>query len=63
MKSLRMHHTPHDTRHTCASMLTEADVKPVVIKKILGHSARMDVTEKVYTHLDVSTLLETVNYI
>ena len=46
LKSLRMHHTPHDTRHTCASMLTEADVKPVVIKKILGHSAKMDVTDR-----------------
>lgn len=63
LKSLRMHHTPHDTRHTCASMLTEADIKPVVIKKILGHSAKMDVTEKVYTHLHVSTLLEAVNSI
>lgn len=63
MKNLDMNHTPHDTRHTCASLLANADTNPLVTKKILGHSGAMDLTEKVYTHLDVSILIDAINKI
>ncbi|MCD8159583.1 MAG: site-specific integrase [Clostridiales bacterium] len=43
------HHRPHDTRHTCISMLTKAHVDQTTIKKIVGHSGAMSLTERVYT--------------
>lgn len=56
-------HRPHDTRHTTISMLTQADVKEVTIKKIVGHRGAMSLTERVYTHLDIKELLDAVNRI
>jgi DNA repair photolyase len=46
-------HKPHDTRHTCISMMTEKKVSPTLIKKIVDHSDAMSLTEKVYTHVNV----------
>ena len=63
MESLGFDHRPHDTRHTCISMLTEAEVNATIIKKIVGHSGAMTLTERVYTHLDVKALLEAINKI
>lgn len=63
LESLGMDHTPHETRHTCTSMLAEAKVDPRTIKKILGHAGAMDLTERVYTHLDIKTLLDAINMI
>lgn len=56
-------YTPHCTRHTCISLLAEAKVDPTTIKKIVGHSGAMTLTERVYTHLDVSLLVNAVNKI
>ena len=63
MEQLGFDHKPHDTRHTCISLLTEADVNPTSIKKIVGHSGAMSLTERVYTHLDIETLVEAINKI
>lgn len=63
MESLGFDHKPHDTRHTCISMLVEAHVDQTMIKKIVGHSGAMTLTEKVYTHLDVEALVEAINKI
>lgn len=63
MAKYNMTHKIHDTRHTCTSMLTQANVKPVTIKKIIGHSGAMSLTEKVYTHLDIQELLDAINKI
>ena len=63
MESLGFNHMPHETRHTCISMLAEAHVDQVMIKKIVGHSGAMTLTERVYTHLDVEALLEAINKI
>ena len=60
---LGMKHQPHDTRHTCTSMLAEAHVDPTMIKKIVGHSGAMTLTEKVYTHLDIEVLVAEINKI
>ena len=37
-------------------MMTEKEVSPTLIKKIVGHSGAMSLTEKVYTHVDVQKL-------
>ena len=63
MEQLGFDHTPHDTRHTCISLLTEADVNPTTIKKIAGHSGAMTLTERVYTHLDIQILVDAINKI
>ena len=63
MEQLGFDHTPHDTRHTCISLLTEADVNPTTIKKIVGHSGAMTLTERVYTHLDIQILVDAINKI
>ena len=63
MEQLEISHTPHCCRHTCISMLAEAGVDQTVIKKIVGHSGAMTLTEKVYTHFDVRELVAAVNRI
>ena len=50
MEQLKIDRTPHCCRHTCISMLAEAGVDQTIIKKIVGHSGAMTLTEKVYTH-------------
>lgn len=63
MENLDFDHKPHDTRHTCISMMVEAGVEPTMIKKIVGHSGAMTLTERVYTHLDIERLVEAINRI
>ena len=52
--------TPHSTRTTFVSFLTEKDVPQIIIKKIVGHTSG-DVTADVYTKLSLAPLLEAVN--
>ena len=61
MELLGIERTPHCTRHTCISMLSEAGVQDTTIKKIVGHSGAMSLTEKVYTHLDIQVLVDAIN--
>lgn len=56
-------HTPHHNRHTCVTLLTEARVEPTFIKMIVGHEGAMTMTERVYTHISIEPLLESVNKI
>ena len=63
MENIGFEHKPHDTRHTCVSLLTEAHVDPTMIKKIVGHSGAMSLTERVYTELDIRVLVEAINKI
>lgn len=60
MKRLSMHHTPHECRHTQASLLDSAGVNDTVIKMILGH-ARKGVTKAVYTHKTLRELRKAVD--
>ena len=55
-------HNVHDCRHTFISLLTEAGVDARIIKKIVGHTTD-DITEDVYTHISLKTILEAVNKI
>jgi len=62
MDIVSMDHRPHDTRHTCISLLTEAGIDQRVIRKIVGHKGQ-GVTETVYTHLELPVKLEAINRI
>ncbi|SFO26920.1 Phage integrase, N-terminal SAM-like domain [Pseudobutyrivibrio sp. JW11] len=62
MEELSLEHLPHDTRHTCISLLTVHGVDERIIKKIVGHKGQ-GVTETVYTHIDMQYKLEAINKI
>lgn len=62
MELTEMQHKPHDTRHTCISMLAEAGVDERIIKRIVGHKGH-GVTEAVYTHYDINQLLNAIDLI
>ena len=51
IEQLGMSHRPHDTRHTCISLLAEAGVDDRMVKKIVGHKGQ-GVTQQVYTHFE-----------
>lgn len=57
-----MKHRPHDTRHTCVSMLAAAGIDERLTKKIVGHKGQ-GVTETVYTHFEIAELLDAINQI
>lgn len=63
MDNRRFEHRLHDTRHTCASLMAEAFIDERIVKKILGHAHNMSLTEKVYTHYEIKTLVEAINKI
>lgn len=56
------HHRPHDTRHTCISLLTAAGADDKIIKRIVGH-AGSSITDTVYTHFEIAQLLNAINSI
>ena len=63
MKSANMDaYTPHCTRHTCVSLLTAAKVDERFIQKIVGHKGQ-NVTQVVYTHLEIQELIEEIDKI
>lgn len=39
------------------------NVNPTLIKKIIGYSGAMSLTERVYTHVNIKELLEAINRI
>lgn len=59
---LNPNHKPHDTRHTCVSLLTKEGIDERIIKKIVGHSGK-GVTEQVYTHVEINQLIEAIDLI
>ena len=63
VEQLNINRTPHCCRHTCISMLAETNVNQTIIKKIVGHSGAMTLTEKVYTHFDIKELIDAINKI
>ena len=62
IEQMGMNHRPHDTRHTCVSLLAAAGVDERLVKKIVGHKGQ-GVTETVYTHFEIDELLEAINKI
>lgn len=62
MESFETTHTPHDTRHTAASLMERYGVPLHHAKLILGHAVT-DLTQGVYTHIESSVLVEDINRI
>lgn len=62
INQIGMNHKPHDTRHTCVTLLTAAGVDDKIIKKIVGHKGQ-GVTEIVYTHFEIQQLIEAIDKI
>lgn len=53
-------HTIHDTRHTFATLLNNADANSTSIIKLIGHSD-FKTTQNIYTHKDIEELRKAVN--
>ena len=62
MKKINAKHTTHDCRHTCATLMDNAEVNENAKRKILGH-ATGDVTDTVYTHKNLKQLRKAINKI
>ena len=62
MEELGMNHKPHDTRHTFATLLSNADANKTSVKKLIGHNS-YTTTEKFYTHKDIEELRKAVEKI
>lgn len=62
MKHFNMKHLPHDSRHTFATLMDNADANKVSVKRIMGHVSK-GVTDKVYTHKDIEQLIKAIDLI
>lgn len=62
MKSLNMHHTPHECRHTFRSRLDSASANKVCIDRIMGHKSK-DTGERVYTHKTINELKKNIELV
>lgn len=62
MKASRCQHTPHECRHTCATMLDNAGANDTAVKRILGH-ALQGITKSVYTHKNLHELKKAIDLI
>lgn len=60
MESMGWNYTPHATRHTFTSLLADLGISTTIRAKLNGQSIG-NITETVYTHLDIGVLLEAVN--
>lgn len=63
MEQLNMDYIPHETRHTCNSLLIMSNCNPTIRKKIIGHKSQMDIGEAVYGHIYTEELLKAINRI
>lgn len=55
-------HTPHDCRHTTATILDRLNANDLCVKLILGHKVK-DITKGTYTHKTNQELVDTINLI
>lgn len=58
-KETGLEFTPHNLRHTFATFADRLNLNRIAVKRIMGHSLK-DVTD-VYTHKELSELLEEIN--
>lgn len=59
-EKLNIPHTPHECRHTFATLAKEAGLDSYYVKRILGHISK-DTTEDVYTHTFETALLKQID--
>lgn len=62
MENLEMKHTPHECRHTFATMMDNAGANERSITRIIGHNSFVT-TDKFYTHKDIDELRKAVELI
>ena len=62
MEKLGMEQTPHDTRHTFASLMDTAGANKLCIKRIMGHTSQ-DITDEVYTHKEIGELIAEIDLV
>lgn len=62
MTATRCKHTPHECRHTCATLLDNAGANETAVKRILGHASQ-GVTKGVYTHKSLHELKRAIDLI
>lgn len=62
MAALGMQHTPHDCRHTFATLLSNGGANEVSITRLIGH-ADYSTTSKIYTHKDIDELRKAIETI
>lgn len=62
MLATSCHHTPHECRHTCATLLDNAGANDTAVKRILGHASQ-GVTKGVYTHKSLHELKKAIDMI
>lgn len=62
MKISNCKHTPHECRHTCATLFDDAGANDTAVKKILGHACE-GVTKQVYTHKSLHQLKKAMDTI
>ena len=62
LNGLPRKHLPHDGRHTCATLLNNAEVPLKIQPRILGHTSQ-SITSRVYTHKTIQQLLDAINKI
>ena len=59
---LLKNHLPHDGRHTCATLMDDAEIPLKIRQLILGHTSQ-DITNRVYTHKTVQHLIDAIDKI
>lgn len=62
MLATSCHHTPHECRHTCATLLDDAGANDTAVKRILGHASQ-GVTKGTYTHKSLHELKKAIDLI
>ena len=62
MEQLDMSHLPHDTRHTFVTRADNYGANEKAVKRIVGHAGK-DITDKVYTHKDITELRKVMDLI
>ncbi len=60
MTRLNMNHTPHECRHTFATLLDNLCANKVTIQRLMGHASK-GVTDKVYTYKDITELRKAID--
>lgn len=60
LETLGVTHSPHECRHTFATLAKESGLEPYYVKRIMGHISD-DLTEDVYTHTFEASLIKQID--
>lgn len=59
-EQFKINKTPHECRHTFATVAAASGINTVLLKKIIGHSSA-DITENIYTHTYIDDLVTEID--